>query len=367
MPEIQIAVRNKIAQQTNSTVYVCGSGDYTVRFDFDGEWDDLDLKTARFQTENLETDVLFRGSTCPVPVIGYGRRLEVGVFAGNVRTTTPARVALREGIRSRWGAPEDPAPSLYDQLLEAIADTGLRLEELTDGVLLTVRFRGGEERAFLRHSEVYVGSGEMPEGYRVQLDVSKSPPVLRVRGLDGEMIPLPAIQGEKGEKGDPGPQGPKGDVGEHVVRSINGVFPEEDGGLTLSPGALNAVNRAGDTMAGALSMGGFGITNLAFPRESGDGATKGYVDSRRLVLRASVPVSWTGSGPYVQQVAVPGLLETDTPHVAPVYADDGPTAIAQKDAWDCISQAQALNGALKLVCLEERPQREIPILLEVNR
>ena len=168
-------------------------------------------------------------------------------------------------------------------------------------------------------------------------------------------------------KGDPGPQGPKGDVGEHVVRSINGVFPEEDGGLTLSPGVLNAVNRAGDTMAGALSMGGFGITNLAFPRESGDGATKGYVDSRRLVLRASVPVSWTGSGPYVQQVAVPGLLETDTPHVAPVYADDGLTAIAQKDAWDCISQAQALNGALKLVCLEERPQREISILLEVNR
>ena len=81
MPEIQIAVRNKIAQQENSTVYVCGSGDYTVHFDFDEEWDGLDLKTARFQTENLKTDVLFRGSTCPVPVIGYGRRLEVGAFA----------------------------------------------------------------------------------------------------------------------------------------------------------------------------------------------------------------------------------------------------------------------------------------------
>ena len=65
MPEIQIAVRNKIARQENNTVYVCGSGDYTVRFAFDEEWDGLDLKTARFQTENLELDVLFRGESCP--------------------------------------------------------------------------------------------------------------------------------------------------------------------------------------------------------------------------------------------------------------------------------------------------------------
>ena len=246
MPDIHISVREKLAQQEDTTVYVCGSGDYSVVFDFDEEWDSEGPKTARFQTENLFQDVFFYGCRCTVPVIGYARRLEVGVYAQNVRTTTPARVALREGVRSRWGPPEDPAPSLYDQLAQAIADTGLKLEELPDGVLLTVRFRGTQERAFLRHSEVYVGPGEMPPGYRVQLDVSQEPPVLRVRGLDGNMVPLPSIQGEKGEKGDAftfedftpeqldalrGADGAKGDKGEQGAKGDKGErgLPGADG------------------------------------------------------------------------------------------------------------------------------------------
>ena len=170
MPEIHIAVENGVASQTDGTVYICGSGDFTAVFAFGEQWQAEDLKTARFQTESTYQDVLFRGMSCPVPVFTNARKLEVGVFSGNLRTTTPARIALREGIRSAWGPPEDPSPSLYDQLLETLEDTGLRLEEVRDGVVLTVFFRGGEQRAFLRHSEVYVGSGPMPEGYRVQVD-----------------------------------------------------------------------------------------------------------------------------------------------------------------------------------------------------
>lgn len=373
MPEIQIRVRDKVAEQTDTTVYVCGSGDYQVRFDFDGEWDDKGPKTARFQTENLYQDVLFYEDTCPVPVIVNGRKLEVGVFAENIRTTTPARVALRAGIRSQWGLPEDPAPSLYDQLAEAIADTGLRLEELSDGVLLTLHFRGGESRAFLRHSEVYVGAGEMPEGYRVQLDVTQTPPVLRVRGLDGQMFPISAIQGEKGEKGDkgdrgePGPQGPKGELGEHVIRSINGLIPDDAGDLKLEPSQLGAVSRKGDTMQGELNLGGFALTGLAEPQNTGDGATKGYVDSRRVVLQTVIPANWSGTGPYTQDIALPELKETDTPYIAGILDADLSTAIAQRDALACIGQAQAMDGILRLTCLEEAPSREIPIQLVLNR
>ena len=147
MPEIHIAVENGVASQTDGTVYICGSGDFTAVFAFGEQWQAEDLKTARFQTESTYQDVLFRGMSCPVPVFTNARKLEVGVFSGNLRTTTPARIALREGIRSAWGPPEDPSPSLYDQLLETLEDTGLRLEEVRDGVVLTVFFRGGEQRA----------------------------------------------------------------------------------------------------------------------------------------------------------------------------------------------------------------------------
>ena len=213
MPEIHIAVENGVASQTDGTVYICGSGDFTAVFAFGEQWQAEDLKTARFQTESTYQDVLFRGMSCPVPVFTNARKLEVGVFSGNLRTTTPARIALREGIRSAWGPPEDPSPSLYDQLLETLEDTGLRLEEVRDGAVLTVFFRGGEQRAFLRHSEVYVGSGPMPEGYRVQVDPTGEKPQLLVRASDGSIVQIPAIQGprgekgEKGDKGDPGPQG----------------------------------------------------------------------------------------------------------------------------------------------------------------
>lgn len=373
MPEIQIAVRDKIATQADHTVYVCGCGDYAVLFDFDSEWEQTDRKTARFQTENGYTDVLFLGNRCPVPVIGNARRLEVGVFAENLRTTTGARVAVRQSIRSQWGPPEDPSPSLYDQLLEAMADTGLDLKELPDGVELIVRYRGGERRAFLRHSEVYVGPGEMPEGYRVQLDPSQSPPLLRVKDLDGNLYPLESIRGEKGEKGDkgdkgdPGPQGPRGDVGEHVVRSINGVSPDEAGAVNLTADSFGALAVKGGTMQGAISMGGFALTNLAVPQGASDGATKSYVDSRRRVLTATVSTDWTGSGPYIQYLSMPELLDSDTPHVAPVYDGNAATALSQRDAWSCVSQVEARSGQLVLTCLEEKPTMAISILVEVNR
>ena len=123
MPEIHIAVENGVASQRDTAVYICGSGDFTAVFAFEAGWPVEDLKTARFQTESTYQDVLFRGNACPVPVFTNARKLEVGVYCGNLQTTTPARIAIREGIRSAWGPPEDPAPSLCDQILEAVGET----------------------------------------------------------------------------------------------------------------------------------------------------------------------------------------------------------------------------------------------------
>lgn len=375
MPEIHIAVENGVASQRDTAVYICGSGDFTAVFAFEAGWPVEDLKTARFQTESTYQDVLFRGNACPVPVFTNARKLEVGVYCGNLRTTTPARIAIREGIRSAWGPPEDPAPSLYDQILEAVGETDLRLEEVTDGVVLTVCFRGGERKAFLRHSEIYVGSGTMPEGYRVQVDPTGENPQLFVRAGDGSIVPVPAIQGPKGEKGDkgdkgdPGPQGPRGDVGADVVRSVAGQLPDEAGGVALQARHIGALPASGGTMTGNIDLGGNALTNVKSPAADADAATKGYVDGKRHTFTATLGTDWTGSGPYTQTVAVSGILASDTPHVTQYYLGSQSVAdvIAQDESWAAVSTADAVDGGICFRCWEDKPTVDIHIQIEVIR
>lgn len=121
MPEMNITVRNKIATKTDNMAYVCGNSDYVINFTFDGEWDVYDTKTARFVHNGQHTDVVFTGNQCNVPVITNTYAFHVGVFAGDLHTTTAARVPCRKCILCGSGAPADPAPDVYDQLMERMA------------------------------------------------------------------------------------------------------------------------------------------------------------------------------------------------------------------------------------------------------
>ena len=74
---LNITVANKIAtyRKLDGSI-VCGNSDYQVKFTFDEEWTDHNEKTARF--------------------IWNGQYVEVGVYAGNLETTTAAVIpALR--------------------------------------------------------------------------------------------------------------------------------------------------------------------------------------------------------------------------------------------------------------------------------
>lgn len=125
--------------------------------------------------------------------------------------------------------------------------------------------------------------------------------------------------------------------------------------------------KAGGTMTGDISMGGNAVKGLKAPSSGSDAATKDYVDEKRAAYTATLSTSWTGSGPYTQTVAVAGILASDMPHIMPVYDAANATAIAQKEAWSCVSKAEAAAGGIKFTCFEDKPGAAVPLQIEVMR
>lgn len=126
MPNIQINIKDKVAR-ADRVIIVCDNSDYTAVFDFDDEWSAYDTKTARFAYCGKYTDVVFTGNSCPIPKIQDTRSLSVGVYAGDLHTTTPAYVSCVPSILFGNGIPADPTPDVYAQIMELlnnIADGG---------------------------------------------------------------------------------------------------------------------------------------------------------------------------------------------------------------------------------------------------
>lgn len=117
---IPVTVRDKIATKTGDEVYICGNSDFVIEFDFDAEWNEHDTKTARFEWNGGHQDVIFSGNTCPVPIISDTHRFHVGVYAGNLRTTTAAYVPARKSILCGSGTPHAPQPDVYAQIMEEL-------------------------------------------------------------------------------------------------------------------------------------------------------------------------------------------------------------------------------------------------------
>ena len=124
MPNISITVKNKVAR-ADKVIIVCDNSDYTAVFDFDDEWSAYDTKTARFAYCGKYTDVVFMGSSCPIPEIHDTRSLTIGVYAGDLHTTTPAYVSCVPSILCGNGIPADPTPDVYAQIMELLNNISL--------------------------------------------------------------------------------------------------------------------------------------------------------------------------------------------------------------------------------------------------
>lgn len=121
MKTLHISVVDKVATyQKRDGVIVCGNSDYQIFFTFDDDWGNYDTKTARFIYGGTYTDVVFSGNTCPVPVLRNITSVSVGLYAGDLCTSTPAEIECQKSILCNDGIPEAPTENVYGQIVELI-------------------------------------------------------------------------------------------------------------------------------------------------------------------------------------------------------------------------------------------------------
>ena len=111
----------------NSRYVVADSREYlTARFVFSGDWDGC-TKTAIFAGKDGTYEVLLTNDECTVPHEVLTGRFGVSVFgiSGNTRITTDtAYIAVHQSGFAEGETPADPTPTVYEQLLKAIDESG---------------------------------------------------------------------------------------------------------------------------------------------------------------------------------------------------------------------------------------------------
>lgn len=119
-------IKNKIIQLDKETIPideppVSYNKGYEAHFIFDEEWDGL-VKTARFVNGNKHIDVVLENDSCEFPIDIMGAVVEVGVFAGDLKSTTSSYVIFLPSILEHFGIPADPPPEIYMQIIRMLQE-----------------------------------------------------------------------------------------------------------------------------------------------------------------------------------------------------------------------------------------------------
>lgn len=182
MPDIKIDVRNKTATTLDAPEIICGNSDYVVHFAFDEEWAEEAVKTARFSFtkggEEKYIDVVFSGDSVAAPVLSGISMVLIGVYAGDLRTTTGARVPCHRSVLCGDLVHEEPPEDIYNQLVHEVRHVNAKLAEdlptITEAAYTALETAQEAEDRAASTKGVYIGSGEMPEGYDIQIDPNGS-------------------------------------------------------------------------------------------------------------------------------------------------------------------------------------------------
>lgn len=141
---LHVDVVNKIATfQKRGGGIVCGNSDYQIKFTFDAEWNEYTTKTARFIWGGHYTDVDFTGDSCDVPIIYDTTEVEVGVYAGALKTTTSARIDCQKSILCKGGTPSEENDRSHANEAKEAADRAEAAAEAAEKAADRAELEGG--------------------------------------------------------------------------------------------------------------------------------------------------------------------------------------------------------------------------------
>lgn len=151
---IKAKVQSKEITLEGAPFIVCNNDDYVVQFEFDEAWENQGIKTARFVVtsgkETSNSDVVFTGNECPVPRMVGIDSLYIGVFAGDIISTTKTAIACKKSILCDTPVIPPPTPDCYEQILELFsnvqgASVWVRYSDQPDGEGFTEGWHEGQQ------------------------------------------------------------------------------------------------------------------------------------------------------------------------------------------------------------------------------
>lgn len=119
---IVIKVVDKVPIVVSGPQYVvCDNSDYTVVWQLDEEWAQFESRTMQVNYKDGTYErVLFTGKSCALPAIPVPGPVHVGLFAGDIHTTRPARLLAVRSATTDSGEERDPMPNGYAQAIKAL-------------------------------------------------------------------------------------------------------------------------------------------------------------------------------------------------------------------------------------------------------
>lgn len=83
-------------------------------------------------------------------------------------------------------------------------------------------------------------------------------------------------------------------------------------------------------------------------------------------LKITIPASgWSGSGPYTYTAKAFGLADRRRCMVYPAYGDDTAANLAMREACGCLSYTKRNGQNITFTCLEDKPEVDIAVIVEV--
>ena len=153
--------------------------------------------------------------------------------------------------------------------------------------------------------------------------------------------------------------------------SATAAKTSETNARTSEINAANSASTATSKATEATTAANTATTKAAEAQKSAQDAeywaSQAQGGATKKTFTATIPTTgWTTGEQIYVDVTVTGLLESDYPHITPIYTNVKATNDAIKEAWNKIDRAPAINNGLR-VYAEEIPTTAIPIQIEVVR